>query len=361
LRRSQDGDERAKGLRELMEREKTIEWKMVNGLGRLHPKSELWIHDEKIGSVFQTLGTDENDLSYSLGYALSYSPHLMKSVIHRAYGKSVRYDSALVRLQQFGKDKGFTDFEINLDNKYFTVIEAKKGWILPDRKQLKRYLKRFGGYKRRKRRLIVLSECSDNYANRNLPRSLYRTPISAISWQEIIHSINDVYHHATTHEKFILSELKEYLKEVITMENADSNWVYVVSLAHGKPSWSEISWKDISGKKMRYFYPRGKGWPKVPPNYIAFRYDGILQTIHHVERYEVVSDMHDYLPEIKKGKVRDHYLLYLGPGFEPRKELPMGKLWSNGRIWCMLDTLFTASTIKEAGKISNKREKKMES
>lgn len=328
-------------------------------MGQCETKSELWIHDKKIKSVFQTLGNDENDLSFSLGYTLSYSPHLMKAFIHKIYGTSIKHELSLVKLQQFGKDKGFTDFEINIDNNYFVIIEAKKGWVLPNREQLKRYINRFSGFKRRKRRLIVLSECSESYARKNLPLSLYGTQISAVSWQDVLHLINEVYHHAANREKFVLSEFKGYLGGAITMENAESNRVFVVSLANGKPSWSEISWRDISGKKNRYFYPLGNGWPKVPPNYIAFRYDGRLQSIHHVEKYEVASDMHDYMTEIKKGKIRNHYLLYLGKGFEPRKELPTGKLWSSGRIWCMLDTLFTASSVKEAGEISNKREKKM--
>lgn len=322
-------------------------------------KSDLWIHNTKVKSIFQILGNDENDLSFSLGYALSFSPHLLKSIFHKIYGQSVRFRSAVIKLQESGSDKGFTDFEISIDNQYFIIIEAKKGWNLPSNEQLKRYINRFGGHKHRTRRLIVLSECSEKYAKENLPQSLYGIPIDTLSWQDIIHSINDVYHHSVNREKFILSELKEYLAGVITMENAESNWVYVVSLANGKPSWSEISWRDISGKKQRYFYPQGKGWPKVPPNYIGFRFDGRLQSIHHVERYEVVSDMHDFMPEIKKGKIKNHYLLYLGPGFEPRKEIPNGNIWSNGRLWCMLDTLFTATTLKEASEISYKREKKM--
>ena len=90
---------------------------------------------------------------------------------------------------------------------------------------------------------------------------------------------------------------------------------------------------------------------------MAFRYDGKLQSIHHVKTYEVVSDMHNHIPEIKKGKVKNHYLLYLEKPFEPRKELPNGNIWSNGRVWCMLDTLFTSKTIKEACEVSRKRKK----
>lgn len=40
------------------------------------------------------------------------------------------------------------------------------------------------------------------------------------------------------------------------------------------------------------------GWPLDPPNYLAFRYDSRLQTIHHVERWEVVDDLEPLFPEL---------------------------------------------------------------
>lgn len=139
---------------------------------------------------------------------------------------------------------------------------------------------------------IILSDCSEVYVNDNLPYSLYSVPITSITWREIIKSINQVYSNANNKEKYLLRELKEYLPKVVLMENKESNWVYVVSLANNTPSWSKISWKDVVYKKKRYFYPAHGGWPKIRPNYIVFRFDGKLLSIHHVEDYEVVDDMH---------------------------------------------------------------------
>ncbi|MBI5873159.1 MAG: hypothetical protein HZB36_03330 [Candidatus Omnitrophica bacterium] len=139
------------------------------------------------------------------------------------------------------------------------------------------------------------------------------------------------------------------------MENKESNMVWVVSLNSGTPSWSKIPWRDIVYKKEHYFYPSAPHWPKIPYNYIAFRYDGRLQSVHHIKKYELVEDVHKHIPEIRRKKLRDHYLLWLDEGFEPRKVLPNGNIWSNGRIKCMLDTLFTSKTIKEASEITKKR------
>ena len=124
---------------------------------------------------------------------------------------------------------------------------------------------------------------------------------------------------------------------------------------YGLSMMSAAAWRDLVQKEKWYFYPQAKNWPKIPPNYMAFRYDGKLQSIHYVKKYEVVQDVHKYIPEIKKGKIKNHYLLWLEEGFEPRKELPNGNIWSNGRLWCILDTLFTCKTIKQACEVSKKR------
>lgn len=314
----------------------------------------ILIHDNQIESIFDLLGVDENDLTYSLGYAIAKVPSLLKALIKRIYNRDLKYKNLIVRLQKHG-EKGITDIEIVIDNRFFCIIEAKKGWSLPTMDQIKKYRERFAGYKKTKRIFLVLSDCTEEYFNTNLRRSIYGVPIKSISWHDVIKTINYIYHEASNKEKYILLELQKYLQEEVQMQNRESNWVFVVSLAKDTPTWSEISWKDVVYKLRRYFYPLGINWPKIPPNYIAFRFNGELQSIHHVDSYKVVSDMHKEIPGIKRGKLKDHYLLNLGVEFEPRKKLPNGNIWSNGRVWCMLDTLFTSKTVKEACEISKKR------
>lgn len=320
-------------------------------------QTDLFIHNKEVESLFEIVGENENDLSYSLGYVLSKSPLLLKALIAKVY-KPIKFKNAVIKLQESGKHDGFTDFEITLDNKYFFIIEAKKGWILPSIAQLKKYLPRFREFKPTQKAFIVLSDCKEEYFRGELKDSIYNVPIKPLPWAAIIDLIDEVFPKATTKEKWLLQNLKSYLREIVIMESQESNWVYVVSLSDSTPSWSKISWKDVIYKKRFYFYPQGKNWPGIPPNYIAFRFEGRLQSIHHVEKYEVVQDAHKYIPEIRKGKVQDHYLIWLGERFEPRKELPNGNIWSNGRLWCMLDTLFTSKNIKQACAISSKREAK---
>jgi hypothetical protein len=135
--------------------------------------------------------------------------------------------------------------------------------------------------------------------------------------------------------------------------------VFVVAIRSGtNPDW-KISSIDIVEKRRRYFHPAGTGgWPKEPPNYIGFRYRGKLQSIHHIEGYNVVTDLHKVCHEIPSGVWDPMFVYRLGPAIRPPKEVKTGRIFRNGRVWCMLDTLFTCKTISEARDLSQRREKR---
>jgi hypothetical protein len=141
----------------------------------------------------------------------------------------------------------------------------------------------------------------------------------------------------------------------MTMQNLDSNWVFVVSLGGGTPDGWKISWIDVVEKRRRYFHRIGGGWPKEPPNYIAFRHHGKLQSIHRVESYTVFDNPHSEFPEIPSENWGPHFLYKLSPSFAPANEVKTGNIYPSGRVWCMLDTLFLAKTISEARDISKQR------
>ena len=147
------------------------------------------------------------------------------------------------------------------------------------------------------------------------------------------------------------------MEGVITMQNRFTNWVYVVSLGSDIPEWSDISWIDIANKKLKYFYPFDhKSWPNEPPNYIAFRYYSKLQSIHHIERYQVAEEMHSNIPEIKAGAWEPHFLFDLGKPFRPDHDVPTGpRIKRANRVWVLLDTLFTSDTISDALTETEKR------
>ncbi len=136
----------------------------------------------------------------------------------------------------------------------------------------------------------------------------------------------------------------------------DSNWVYCVVLSDETPHGWKISYRDIVEKNKLYFHPIGvNGWPKRPVNYIAFRYKGKLLSIHKVEEALVFTNPNEYIQEVPKMSWEPCFLYKLGPGIVPKKTIINGRIFPSGRIWCMIDTFFTAHTIQEAKEISTRR------
>jgi hypothetical protein len=264
---------------------------------------------------------------------------------------------AQLRLQHYWKKKGITDIEILLSNRLHLIAEAKCGWHLPKYSQLKKYASRLRRSQTRQKKILVLSECSKTYAENYLDAlEVKGIPIEPISWKSVDGMISRAFRSGSHAEKRLLRDLQTYLGKVTKMQDIDSNKVFVVSLGHGTHSGWKISWVDVVRERRRYFHPMGiKGWPKEPPNYIAFRYRGKLMSIHHIKGYEVGTDLHKYLREIPKKKRKPFFIYKLGPAIKPSREIPNGAVYPNGRIWCMFDTLFTSNTIAQARDITKKR------
>lgn len=318
---------------------------------------KLVLHREEIDSIFDLLGHDENGLTYALGWNFSNNRNLLRIFLRKITGKKYRcdYENSKVRLQEFGeKDRGFTDIELLIDNKMFLIIEAKIGWTLPTQDQLDKYSSRFEDYKTYEKKLVVISECRKEYAQQQLKKLKVKIPIEYISWRKILHLIELADKESSRYQKKMLYTFTTYFKKVIHMQRRDSNKVFCVSLSSEKTEWSRLSWIDIVEKKRRYFYPVGKNWPSDPPNYIAFRYDGKLQSIHHVDTYQIVTKMHEHLP-VDEEEWDPHFLLALGPPFKPAKEVKNGRIWPNGRYWIDLDTFFICATIREARDLTQQR------
>lgn len=314
----------------------------------------------EIKSIFQLIGDKENDITKSIAWALNKCPVFMKAIISDVVGVDVNPESVTITYQKYESDKGITDLEITDGKEFYAIIEAKRGWILPESDQLTMYSERTDLKKSpaKKKIIVSMSECSLHYADINLPfKSINGIPIKHLPWQRIFELAEEARTDSNHAQKHLLDELKEYLGGLMTMQAKDSNWVYVVALSDGKPDKCDLTWIDFVEKYKRYFHPvGGNGWPKNPPNYIGFRYHGKLQSIHHIEDYVVTNNMHDEFSEMPdKVWEKDHFIYKLGPAIVPSKTVKTGKIYPSGRVWAMLDTLLTADTISEARDISKER------
>lgn len=321
---------------------------------------ELIAYGSEVTNVFQLIGSLENDITKSIAWALSNCPVFLNGVIKSVFNCDINTDNVLIKYQDFEKDKGITDLEITDGDLFYIIIEAKRGWILPGAEQLTLYSERKNilDSKTKNKAIISMSECSQIYADSYLPiKKANEIPIFHLSWKCIYEIANASIFGSSTAQKNLLKELMKYLGGIMTMQSKESNWVFVVSLGTTKPDNCKLTWIEIVQNHLKYFHPLGiKGWPKEPPNYIAFRYYGQLQAIHHIDDYTVTKNLHDEIPELPDVIEKSDFFVYkLGQAIKPNKIVKTGNIYASGRKWAMLDTLLTSDTISEACDISKKR------
>lgn len=333
--------------------------------------TSLYLSEKPVETVFSLIGNDENAMTASLGWVLTQCPALLKKLLEKlgiAYDDGIRVD-----LQKHSSGKGFTDIEILLDNKFHIIIEAKKGFNVPDISQLEKYALRLNDDKKSKdsvKLLIVLAESDrkDEWLNSNLPNKVMGIEINPISWQEIRILCQDVdcRKESSHSEKRLLQQFYNYIGKELRVQNLTSNSVYVVSLGRqiffdeqktkdGKP----ISFIDVVEKYEMYFHPVGGGkggWPVDPPNYIAFRYNSALQSIHHIDNYRKIDDYSTWFP-LKSPTPTEQldYLYSLGSAIVPPKRVSVNDrekkypaITYSSRRWSDLDLLLTCESIAEA-------------
>ena len=332
--------------------------------------AELFAYNEKVETIFDLIGDKENDITKSIAWTFVQCPRLLEQVIERLLNVSVDADSIVIRYQEFQKDKGITDLEITDNQKFYIIIEAKRGWVLPRESQLKLYSERTGfiSSPAKVKAIVSMSECTEMYAKKRLP-TIQGTTVLHLPWMVICDLARKLRMKTAGKQNYILGELERYIKKIMTTQNKNTNWVYVVSLgsskaeittSKGEKKTANITYMDIVKKYHRYYCPIGGskgGWPKEPLTYIAFRYNGKLQSIHHIEKYIVTDNLHPYVPEIPDVELSEMRFVYeLGPAIIPPKNIRTGDtiMWAN-RVWAQLDTLLTSDTITEAMEISKAR------
>lgn len=314
--------------------------------------AELRLHGRPVETIFDLLGDREDDITYSLGWGLAKSAALSRALLDEVLGEASEPEA--VALQETVPGAGRTDVEIETDRQH-VILEAKRGWNLPHPDQLETYAARLGG-DGRLGCIAVVSECSLDYPPvAELPETIGAIPVRYLPWARVATVVAETADAVGSHaEKRLLRELHTYLRSLMTMQNVTSNLAYVLALNDRPLDWSSLTFLDTVVERGRYYHPVGGGkggWPRTPPTYLAFRYSGRLQRIHHVEGYEVVTRPHDHIPEIAESvdwTGQPHFLYELGPLIEPPAGIKTGGLYRNLRVWAALDLLLTCPTIADA-------------
>jgi len=319
----------------------------------------LLIHGAEATNVFRLQGGDENSATFAVGWTLEQSPEFRRQLFGTIRGGRVDSGSLTITLQRHGKDGGFTDLEAFVEQDLHCIIEAKKGWGLPSVEQLQRYSPRLKESNAAYRAFISVSAAPLDYARRILPCEVNGFSIGHLSWTQLRRFAANAYAKTSKlDEKLWLRELIAHLGEYVAMDRVRDNRVFVVSL-NASPVREDgtHTWIDVVEKDRCYYHPVRKGWPSQPPNYMGFRYRGGLQSVHHVDSFEIVEDV-SKINCLWLGDSCDHFVYRLGPAMRPIIEMKTGKIFRNGRVWCDIDTLLSGAwaTISEARSETQRRE-----
>lgn len=316
--------------------------------------------------MFHLLGQHEDDMTYALGWALSRSPRLARLFMELAFGTGAASPTT-IKLQETVPGHGRTDVELESDHEHL-IIEAKRGWDVPREGQLEQYAPRLADGKTSQ--IVVLTEATaEHAAAHHLPTDVAGAPVSYVAWRQIADLARDAFTASRRPvERAVLDDLHTYVRSFATMRDVTSNLVYVVSLGTEPLGESGLSFADIVMERDLYFCPVGyNGWPKDPPTYLGFRFDGQLQRVSYVRGYQVVADPERQgmpgLPELegnlewtgKDGKPLGHWLFSLDPAIPLPREVRSGPHARNRRVTAALDLLLTSDTVLQAAELTRER------
>jgi hypothetical protein len=126
---------------------------------------------------------------------------------------------------------------------------------LPRIYQLEKYVPRLKKHESNAYKIIAMSECNSDYASRRLSISkIKEIPRQTLSGREIAAILKSAMKHEKFREKHLLKDLLTYLGRVATMQDIDSNWVYVVAVGGGTHHGWKMSWIDGEEKRKKYLH-----------------------------------------------------------------------------------------------------------
>jgi len=303
---------------------------------------KLRVYGKEPNSVFGVFGDKENTATFALGWVLTRSSALLEALLNELRICGSLTQQLSVDLQRHIKNGGFTDIELRQPNGFHLIVEAKLGWIVPSEKQLERYLPRFEKLASHRNIFLTISAASQEFAMRRLG-SVPGVEIRHLAWSDIRKlAVSTTRHTRSPEERVWLKELSKHLEGYVSIQDISDNRVYVVSLSKRpfRPN-SKYSSIDVVEQDNCYFHPFGIAhWPEVPPNYVGFRYQGHLQSVHHIRSYQIVRDLASVDARWPSTDI-DHFVYRLGPPMRPSKEMPVGDIYPSGRVWCAIDTLLS--------------------
>ncbi len=317
----------------------------------------LTAYDRKIKTPFGLLGTNENALTFSLGYLYSLCPEFLRKTLYRLDIKNLHYtrfaDIEISLQRNRAEDKhGITDIEIRLPGMFHIIIEGKIGFVVPSLEQCERYLSELD---EPVKRLVILQNAEHSHWVERYKKSnsAFKGKLSGLYWAELLEDAVSLFkaYPENSIEGYWLRNFIKFTKEEYYM-GSYTHEVWIVS-TNGKELWpGGPSFRDIhtSGKKI-YFWT-GTRYANRKPLYIAIRCNG-FDCIQKVIRIEHDVTPVSLVPELKKVKSKDDWpnqsatIWYLSDPIPLGRKIKTGAGMYNAHVTCDFDLLLTCDSVVE--------------
>lgn len=288
---------------------------------------------------------------------MAHSPALMRGVLARLeLDPHIHPAGTLVQLET-ADEAGRTDIEI-LTSTGHAIIEAKQGWIVPGEIQLTAYAPRLNEAANAglATRLVTLSDSTAAWAREVLPAQVAGVEVTHWSWDDVRELITAARAQVRGTERLWLGQLEDYMGNATSKRPVTDALAYCVVISNDL--FGDATFRDYVVNQRVYFHPVvGGGWPAIPPNFLAFRWDGAVRQVNRVVDYEIVAHLSERFPAVKDDhsagsrQPGDAHVLYrLGPDIPlPDGGVPSGKQNLRAqRFWVLLDPLLTQPTVIHA-------------
>ncbi|MBU4144124.1 MAG: hypothetical protein KKH79_04185 [Candidatus Thermoplasmatota archaeon] len=327
----------------------------------------LKAYDRKVRTPFGLLGTNENALTFSLGYLYSVCPEFLRKTLHRLDIKNVhftRFGDIEISLQKNTvKDKrGITDLEIRLPGKFHIIIEGKIGLDIPSLEQCEKYLPEL---EEPIKRLAILqnAEHSNWIAKYKRENHAFKGKLKGLYWAELVEDAISLLrsYPESSSEGYWLRNFIKFAKEEYYM-GSYTHEVWIVPT--NKNEWwpGGLSFHEIHTKRGKiYFWSHGK-FANRKPLYIASRCGG-FDSVQKVLRIEHDVTPISIIPELKKVRGGDKWqnlpstIWYLSEPIPLGRKIRTGPGLFNVHVTCDFDLLLTCDTVVEIrDKMKERRE-----
>ena len=327
--------------------------------------NSLHVSQRVVTSPFGLLGTDENALSFALGYTFQQCPPFLQwflrqigvQGVHKTSLRKVRINLQRYRSGESGQ--GITDIEIHLDGHFHVIIEAKVGGAVPSIEQCCKYLHRFHETNERIQKFVTLIQAADDsfgikYAQK-VPDLAER--LVCFIWPKLLSECIRIMmsKSAESEAKAWVRSFYNFLDQEYRMKAFTTEvWILAIST---KPLWpnGKSHWDIHQEYRVWWDYKEHT----VRPLYLAFRVNGNLESVWRTSRIEHGIPIIAVVPELKHIKndwpKEPCTVWHLESPVKLPHPIRTGGGMYNRRVRCDFDMLLTSTTVLEIEQAMKKR------